>query len=140
MFRTMCKVRGLQLVFCADIWDGVGEYTVGVLKRAMAVEKVKKRLDDAVPEPLIIHSPRGSRHQAMETCDPLRKPWVPVMESPIALTETAGDRTTVVLPGHRKLDGSSVFGTYNPSAAIQDGWFGDRPQPDTPDGVPKIPL
>jgi len=63
----MRKVRDFQLVLCADTWDGVGEYTVGVLKQAVAAERVKRGFDGTFPEPSVIHSPRGSRHQLMDT-------------------------------------------------------------------------
>jgi len=58
VFREMRKIRGFQLVLCADTWDGVGEYTVGVLKQAVAAEKVKTRFDGTFLEPLVIHRDR----------------------------------------------------------------------------------
>ena len=61
VFREMYKVRDFQLTFCADVWNRVGEYAVGVLKHAIAVEKAAKRLDYLPSEPLVIYSPRGSR-------------------------------------------------------------------------------
>jgi hypothetical protein len=60
LFREMYAVRGFRLVLCADVWDAVGEYAVGVLKRAVAVEKAKKRLDYLPSEPLVIYDPKGS--------------------------------------------------------------------------------
>ena len=45
-------------MLCADT-----KYTVGVLKQAVAAEQVKKGLGDIFLEPLVIHSPRGSRHR-----------------------------------------------------------------------------
>jgi len=47
-------------VLCADVWDSLGEYTVGVLRQAVSVEKEAKRLDYLPFEPLVIHNPRGS--------------------------------------------------------------------------------
>ena len=50
VFHEMYAVRGFQLVLCADVWDRVGEYTKGVLKEAVAVERAAKRLDYLSPE------------------------------------------------------------------------------------------
>ena len=61
VFRQMYEVRDFQLMLCADVWDRIGEYAVGVLKRAIAAEKVAKRLDYLPSEPLVVYSPRGSR-------------------------------------------------------------------------------
>ena len=60
MFRKMYTVRNFRLVLCADVWDYVGEYTVGMLKCAVAAEKAAERLDYLPSEPLVICSPRGS--------------------------------------------------------------------------------
>jgi len=59
-FRQIHEVRNFQLMLCADVWDRVGEYVVGVLKRAIAAEKAAKRLDYLPSEPSVIYSPRGS--------------------------------------------------------------------------------
>ena len=67
LFRTICKVRGFQLVLCANIWDGVREYTTLVLKQAVAAERAKGGFDDIFPEPLVVCSPRGSRQDSLET-------------------------------------------------------------------------
>ena len=61
VFREMHAIRDLQLVLCADVWDPVGEYTMGVLKQAIAVEAAAKRLDYLHSEPLVVCSPRASR-------------------------------------------------------------------------------
>ena len=58
VFRAMRKVRDFQPMLCADT-----KYTVGVLKQTVAAEQVKKGLGDIFLEPLVIHSPRGSRHR-----------------------------------------------------------------------------
>ena len=77
-FRAMRKVRGFQLVLCADTWDCVREYTVGVLKQAVATERAERGFDDTFPEPLVIHSRRGPYYRAMETYAPFYKPWIPL--------------------------------------------------------------
>jgi hypothetical protein len=63
-FKEMYLVRDFQLALCAEVYDPVGEYTIRVLKQAIAVEVVEKRLDYLPSEPLVIYNPRGSR---MET-------------------------------------------------------------------------
>ena len=78
VFREMRKVREFQLVLCADVWDGVGEHTVRVLKRAVEAEKVRRGFDDTFPEPLVNHSPRGSHYRGMESYAPTYKPWIPL--------------------------------------------------------------
>ena len=74
----MRKIRDFQLVVCADTWDVVGEYTVGVLKQAVAAEKVKRGFDGTFLEPLVIHSPRGSCFQQMVCYAPFYEPWIPL--------------------------------------------------------------
>ena len=78
VFRAMRKIRGFQLVLCADTWDGVGNYTMGVLKRGVAVDEAKRGLGGNFPEPLVIHSPRGSHPQKTEFFAPSNKPWIPL--------------------------------------------------------------
>ena len=78
VFRAMRKIRDFQLVVCADTWDVVGEYTVGVLKQAVAAEKVKRGFDGTFLEPLVIHSPRGSCFQQMVCYAPFYEPWIPL--------------------------------------------------------------
>ena len=58
VFHEMYAVRDFQLVLCADVWDSLEEYTKGVLKEAVAVEKAAKRLGHS--EALVVHSPRGA--------------------------------------------------------------------------------
>jgi hypothetical protein len=55
------KVRDFRLVLCADVWERVGEYSVRVLERAVAVEKAKGVFDNSSPEPTVVHRPRASR-------------------------------------------------------------------------------
>jgi len=60
LFREMHKVRGFQLVLCADVWDRVVEYTVQVLKQAVAVEKANGGFGGLFSEPLVVSTPRRS--------------------------------------------------------------------------------
>ena len=77
-FRTMHEVRDFQLVLCLDVWDSVGEYTMRMLKMAVAAEKAKRGFDDAFPEPLVTISPRGSPRQLMESAGGPSYPWIPL--------------------------------------------------------------
>lgn len=61
MYRALRKVRGFRLVLCADVWDGVGDYAVRMLKEAVAAEKARIGFDINFPEPLVSYSPRTSR-------------------------------------------------------------------------------
>ena len=58
VFHEMHAVRDFRLVLCADVWDRVGEYTVGVLKQAVAAERAAKRLDYLPLEPLAVYVPQ----------------------------------------------------------------------------------
>ena len=60
MYRAMHEVRDFRLVLCADVWDGVGEYAVRMLKEAVVAEKVARGFD-TFPEPEVTYSPRLSR-------------------------------------------------------------------------------
>jgi len=55
----MYTARHFQLVLCVDVWDPLKEYTMGVLRQAIAVEKAEKRLSYLPSEPLVISNPRG---------------------------------------------------------------------------------
>ena len=55
----MHAVRDFRLVLCANVWDRLGEYTVGVLKEAVMAERAAKRLDYLPLEPLVVYIPRG---------------------------------------------------------------------------------
>ena len=59
VFREMHAVRDFRLVLCANVWDPLGEYTVGVLKQAVTAERAAKRLDYLSLEPLVVYVPRG---------------------------------------------------------------------------------
>ncbi|KAF9642465.1 hypothetical protein BDM02DRAFT_3264464 [Thelephora ganbajun] len=59
--RRVHRIREFELVLCADVWDGVGEYSVEKLKRAVAVEKARGTFDNIFQEPSVIYSPRESR-------------------------------------------------------------------------------
>ena len=58
VFREMYAARHFQLVLCAEVWDPLKEYTMGVLRRAVAVQKAAKRLSYLPSEPLVVSSPR----------------------------------------------------------------------------------
>jgi hypothetical protein len=60
VFREVYAARAFRLVLCADVWDHVGEYAVGVLKGIVAAEKAAKGLDYLPSEPEVVYSPRGS--------------------------------------------------------------------------------
>ena len=60
-FRRMRKVRAFQLVLCADVWEGVGEYSVRSLKEAVAAEKERRGFDINFPKPAVVYRPRASR-------------------------------------------------------------------------------
>ena len=60
VFREVHTLRGFRLVLCAEVWDCVGEYTMRVLRWAVAAEKAGRRLKYFPSEPLVIYSPRGS--------------------------------------------------------------------------------
>jgi len=61
LFREMYKVRDFRLVLCADVWDRMGKYSVGVLKQAIAVEKAERGLGGLPSELSVTYSPRGYR-------------------------------------------------------------------------------
>jgi hypothetical protein len=60
VLREMYAVRQFRLVLCIEVWDRVGEYAMGALKRAVAAEKVANRLDYLPSEPMIVYRPQGS--------------------------------------------------------------------------------
>ena len=59
--RDVCEVRDFQLVLCADVWDRVGEYTVRVLKKAVAVEKAIGMFNGFSSNPIVTHTPRATQ-------------------------------------------------------------------------------
>ena len=61
VLREVHKVRSFRLVLCAYVWNPVVEYSVRMLKEAVAEEKAQKGFDDFLFEPLVIDSPRRSR-------------------------------------------------------------------------------
>ena len=80
VFRKMHEIRNFRLVLCIDAWDGVGEYTVQVLKQVIAKERTQGVFDDVFPEPSVVHSPRGrSGREDLEhlTAD-CPYPWIPL--------------------------------------------------------------
>jgi len=78
VLRTMHEIRGFQLVLCLDVWDSVGEYTMRMLKMAVAAEEAKRGFGDTFPEPLVTYSPRGSPRQLMESAGGPFYPWIPL--------------------------------------------------------------
>lgn len=58
VLREVHKVRGFQLVLCADVWDPVGEFSVRILKAAVADERAKGGFDGFRLEPSVIYCPR----------------------------------------------------------------------------------
>ena len=79
LFREMHKVRGFQLVLCADVWDRMVECAVRVLKQAVAVEKARGGFGDLSSEPLVICTPRRIQPGLAGTwiIDPCI-PWTPL--------------------------------------------------------------
>ena len=62
LFREMHKIRDFRLVLFVDVWDYAGDYTA--LERAVKVEKERRAgTGDILPEPLVVYSPRRSRHE-----------------------------------------------------------------------------
>ena len=61
VLREAHKVRDFQLVLCAGVWGPVVDYSVRMLKEAVAEEKAKNGFGDFLPEPLIIAEPCRSR-------------------------------------------------------------------------------
>ena len=60
-FRRMHKVRDFQVVLCADVWEGVGEYSVRSLNEVVAAEKARRGFDTGFPKPVVIYRSRASR-------------------------------------------------------------------------------
>jgi len=79
VFREMHKVRGFQLVLCADVWDGVVVAAMRELERAVATERAGRGFDDLFPEPLVISRSRGSGPTYQEEmCAGGEIPWIPL--------------------------------------------------------------
>jgi len=57
-FRGVHKIRDFRLQLCAAVWDPVGEYSMGILKEAVAEEKAKGGFDGFLSEPLVTCHPR----------------------------------------------------------------------------------
>ena len=53
LLHEVHKVRDFQLVLCAEVWGPIGEYSVRMLRQAIADEKVKKGFDDFSSDPLV---------------------------------------------------------------------------------------
>jgi len=79
VFREMRQVRDFRLVLCADVWDCIGWYSVGVLKCAVAAEKAKGGFDSFSSDPMVIFNPRASSYEFIEMAFAYRpSPWVPL--------------------------------------------------------------
>ena len=61
VYHNMRAARPFQLVMCASVWNGVGEYTVQTLKQAAVVEMRRRPFGNPFPDPLVIYYPKGSR-------------------------------------------------------------------------------
>jgi len=61
VLREVHKVRGFQLVLCAQVWDPVGEYSVRMLKAAVADERAKGGFDDFRLDPFVTYCPQRFR-------------------------------------------------------------------------------
>lgn len=68
VFREMGRLRDFRLVLCADVWGGMGKYSVRVPKDAVATEKAKGGVDNLSSEPTVVYSPRASRPEFLERC------------------------------------------------------------------------
>ena len=66
LFRTLHKVRDFRLVLCADVWNGAGEFSEQMLKKAVAAEKAERGFDGIFPEPLVTHNLREAHYGYLE--------------------------------------------------------------------------
>ena len=60
-FRRVHKIRNIQLYLCANVWDPIGEYSVGILEQAVAEEKAKGGFDEFHSEPTVTYLPQRTR-------------------------------------------------------------------------------
>ena len=58
VFREVLAVQAFSLELWMDVWDSLGEYSVGVLKEAVAAEKARKGFKDFLSEPSVAYYPR----------------------------------------------------------------------------------
>ena len=59
-FKVFCeaqKVRDFRFVLCVSVWSYLEEYTMRVLREAVAAEKAKGLFDDFSSEPMVIYRP-----------------------------------------------------------------------------------
>jgi len=61
VLREAHKTRDFRLVLDAKVWDPAGEYSVRMLKEAVAEEKAKGGFDDFLSEPSVTYHPCRSR-------------------------------------------------------------------------------
>ena len=83
VFRKVHKVREFRLVLCADVWEGVEEYSLRILKQEVEVEKARRGFNGAFSEPLVISSPRGGCPPHAEFCDAAGMSGYPVTWTPL---------------------------------------------------------
>jgi len=79
-FHVVHEIQNFQLELCADVWGGVAEYAVQVLRQVVVMEKVRREFDDLFPEPLVSCRPREFHGEyTSETCTAgSSQPWVPL--------------------------------------------------------------
>jgi len=81
VFRSMHRERDFQLVLCVDVWEGTGDYALGLLEEAVAVEKKRVGFNRVSPEPLVVFRPRNSRQDPVEYMIGalnIPNPWLPL--------------------------------------------------------------
>ena len=61
VLREVHNARDFRLVLSAGVWDPVGEYSVRMLKDAIAEEKARGGFDNFLSEPFVTYNPRRSR-------------------------------------------------------------------------------
>ena len=61
---------GFRSVLHVDVRDRVGEYTMSVLKHAVAVEGAKVGFDSLFPEMLLVYGPRRYSPEFLEVFTP----------------------------------------------------------------------
>jgi len=61
VLRRVRNVRDFRLVLIASVWHPVGEYSVQMLKEAIAEERAYRGFGEFFPEPLVAYYPRRSR-------------------------------------------------------------------------------
>lgn len=57
LLREVHKLRDFQLVLCANVWGPVGDYTLQMLREAVAAERENGRLYGSFSGPLVTYNP-----------------------------------------------------------------------------------